>query len=106
MVFAERGRRLIRGWWVDREPFLLSPEEGARTSLFLATVPDPAPFHGGYVTRSRLRRAFLMTWDDEPPRPFRGGYADRLVLARPDPAALDDALARSLWDESARIVGL
>ena len=59
---------------------MISPEKGAETSVFLATVPDPAPFHGGYVVRK--------------------------ALARPDPAALDDDLARRLWDESARLVGL
>lgn len=74
-----------RGGWVEfgwrlMKPFMVSPEKGAETSLFLATTPDPAPFHGGYVV----------------------GRA----LERPDPAALDDELARRLWDESARLVGL
>ncbi len=59
---------------------MISAEKGAETSLFLATVPDPAPFHGGYVVGK--------------------------ALARPDPAALDDDLARRLWEESARLVGL
>ncbi len=59
---------------------MLSPEKGAETPVFLATVPDPKPFHGGYVIRK--------------------------ALAPPDPAALDRGLARRLWDESARLVGL
>ena len=59
---------------------MIGPEKGAETSLFLATVPDPAPFHGGYVIGK--------------------------TLARPDSAALDAGLARRLWDESARMVGL
>jgi hypothetical protein len=59
---------------------MLSPEQGAATTLFLATVPDPAPFHGGYVVGK--------------------------ALAQPDPAALDRELARRLWEESARLVGL
>ena len=66
--------------WRQIKPLLISPERGARTSLFLATVADPAPFHGGYVIGTRLRR--------------------------PDPAALDDELAERLWRESARLVGL
>jgi len=66
--------------WRLMKPFMTSPEKGAKTSLFLATVPDPMPFHGGYVIGKSL--------------------------ARPDPAALDRSLARSLWDESARLVGL
>jgi len=66
--------------WRLMKPFMTSPEKGAETSLFLATVPDPAPFHGGYVIGKSP--------------------------ARPDPAALDSVLARRLWEESARLVGL
>ena len=76
---AQRGGLVELGWRLMK-PFMVSPEKGAETSLFLATMPDPAPFHGGYVV----------------------GRA----LERPDPAALDDELARRLWDESARLVGL
>jgi NAD(P)-dependent dehydrogenase (short-subunit alcohol dehydrogenase family) len=67
------------GWSVIK-PFLIGPEKGAATSLFLATVPDPAPFHGAYVIGKRA--------------------------VEPDPAALDDALGERLWAESARLVGL
>jgi NAD(P)-dependent dehydrogenase (short-subunit alcohol dehydrogenase family) len=66
--------------WRLMKPFVTSPEKGAETSLFLATVPDPTPFHRGYVIGKSL--------------------------ARPDPAALDNSLARALWNESARLVGL
>ena len=67
------------GWRVVK-PFLATPENGAATTLFLATTPDPAPFHGAYVVDKRV--------------------------ARPDAAALDDALAERLWVASARLVGL
>jgi retinol dehydrogenase 12 len=73
------GRFTSLGWRVVK-PFLISPEQGAATSLFLATTADPAAFHGAYVMGTRV--------------------------ARPDPAALDDALAEGLWRESARLVGL
>jgi NAD(P)-dependent dehydrogenase (short-subunit alcohol dehydrogenase family) len=66
--------------WRLMKPFMTSPEKGAETSLFLATVSDPTPFHGGYVIGKSL--------------------------ARPDPAALDRSMARRLWEESARLVGL
>ena len=66
--------------WRAMKPFMKSPERGAETSLFLATVPDPAPFHGGYIIGESL--------------------------VRPDPPALDGGLARGLWNESARLVGL
>jgi NAD(P)-dependent dehydrogenase (short-subunit alcohol dehydrogenase family) len=66
--------------WRLMKPFMKSPEKGAETSLFLATVSEAGPFHSGYVV----------------------GRA----LARPDPRALDSYLARRLWDESARLVRL
>jgi NAD(P)-dependent dehydrogenase (short-subunit alcohol dehydrogenase family) len=66
--------------WRLMKPFMKSPGEGAETSLFLATVSDPQPFHGGYVIGK--------------------------TLARADPAAFDGRLARRLWDESSRLTGL
>jgi retinol dehydrogenase 12 len=66
--------------WRLAKPFFGSPEKGARTTLFLATTPDPTPYHGAYLI------------DSKP--------------AYPHPAALDDALAEQLWAESARLVGL
>jgi retinol dehydrogenase 14 len=78
-AIGQRGGLAELGWRLIK-PFLLSPEKGADTSVFLATVPDPAPFHGGYVIRKEL--------------------------VRPAAAALDSRLARNLWDESARLVGL
>ncbi len=78
-TLAQRGGLAEIAWRLAK-PFMISAEKGAETSVFLATVPDPAPFHGGYVVRK--------------------------ALARPDPAALDADLARRLWEESARLVGL
>jgi NAD(P)-dependent dehydrogenase (short-subunit alcohol dehydrogenase family) len=76
---GQRGGIFELGWRLLK-PFMLSPEQGAETSLFLAGLPDPTPFHGGYVVKK--------------------------ALAPPDPAALDAGLARNLWEESARLVGL
>ena len=72
-VLARLGWRLVR-------PFLIGPEKGAATSLFLATVADPTPFHGAYVIGTRI--------------------------AEPDTSARDDRLGEELWTESARLVGL
>jgi NAD(P)-dependent dehydrogenase (short-subunit alcohol dehydrogenase family) len=77
--FGDRGGLVEFGWRLLK-PFMISVEKGAETILFLATVADPAPFNAGYVVGE--------------------------VLERPDPAALDDGMARRLWDESARLVGL
>ena len=77
---GNRGGGLIGLGWRLGKPFMLSPEKGAETSIFLATVPDPAPFHGAYVIRKHP--------------------------AQPSAAARDDALARRLWEESVRLVGL
>jgi NAD(P)-dependent dehydrogenase (short-subunit alcohol dehydrogenase family) len=62
--------------WRLMKPFMASAEKGAETSLFLATVPDPTPFHRGYVIGKSL--------------------------AQPDPGALDGGLARRLWRPSRR----
>ena len=78
-AIGHRGGLVELGWRLAR-PFMISPEQGAETPIFLATVADPRAFHGGYVIRK--------------------------ALAQPDSAALDNALARRLWDESARLVGL
>jgi NAD(P)-dependent dehydrogenase (short-subunit alcohol dehydrogenase family) len=78
-AIGQRGGLVELGWRLAK-PFMISPEGGAETPVFLATVPDPKQFHGGYVIRK--------------------------TLAQPDPAALDSDLARRLWDESARLVGL
>ena len=77
--FGQRGGIVELGWRLAK-PFMISAEKGAETSVFLATVPDPTPFNGGYVVNKRLER--------------------------PDPAALDDGTARRLWEESARLVNL
>ena len=58
----------------------LSPEEGAKTLVYLASSPEVASVSGEYFNRSRVER-----------------------LSR---NALDDAAARRLWQESARIAGL
>jgi NAD(P)-dependent dehydrogenase (short-subunit alcohol dehydrogenase family) len=76
---AQRGGVVELAWRLLK-PFMTSIDKGAQTSLFVATVPDPEPFNGGYVVDKRLER--------------------------PDPAALDDTVARRLWEESARLVGL
>ena len=71
----------LAGWgWRLVKPFLTRPAKGAATSLFLATTPDPAPYHGAYVIGRQI--------------------------VTPDTPASDDALAERLWSASARLVGL
>jgi retinol dehydrogenase-12 len=67
------------GWRIAKN-FLPGPDKGARTSIFLATIADPTPFHGTYVIGE--------------------------TITEPDPAARDNRLGEALWDESARLVGL
>jgi NAD(P)-dependent dehydrogenase (short-subunit alcohol dehydrogenase family) len=79
-AIGDRAGTLAGLGWRLAKPFLIGPEKGAATSLFLATVPDPTPFHGAYVIGTRI--------------------------AEPDTAARDDRLGEQLWSESARLVGL
>ncbi len=60
--------------------FGISPEEGAKTSLYLASSPDVAGVSGKYFVKSVPRRSA--------------------------PISYDEALARRLWDESVRLVHL
>ena len=78
-AIGQRGGIVELGWRLMK-PFMISAAKGAETSIYLATVPDPTPFHGGYVVSK--------------------------TLVRPDLTAVDDGTALSLWDESARLVGL
>jgi NAD(P)-dependent dehydrogenase (short-subunit alcohol dehydrogenase family) len=66
--------------WRLGKIFMPGPEKGAATSVFLATTPDPRPFHGAYVIDK--------------------------AIAEPDGAARDDALGEALWRESERLAGL
>lgn len=61
-------------------PFLISADDGARTSLYLATSPDVANVTGKYFAKARE--------------------------TAPDKRALDDDVARKLWDVSAQLVSL
>ena len=60
--------------------FLLSPEKGAETSVFLASSPDVAGVSGKYFDKKREKRSSVESYDE--------------------------ALARRLWDVSAGLVGL
>jgi NAD(P)-dependent dehydrogenase (short-subunit alcohol dehydrogenase family) len=60
-------------------PFLLSPEKGARTSVYLAGDPATRGATGGYYKRARLGRS--------------------------SPASHDVAAQEALWAESERLVG-
>jgi NAD(P)-dependent dehydrogenase (short-subunit alcohol dehydrogenase family) len=66
-------------WRVGRL-FMPGPEKGAETSIFLATTPDPTPFHGAYLI-------------------------DKKII-EPSARARDKELGEALWAESARLVGL
>jgi NAD(P)-dependent dehydrogenase (short-subunit alcohol dehydrogenase family) len=60
--------------------FAIPPEKGAETIVYLASSPEVAEVSGGYFAKSRA--------------------------ATPTAAAQDDAAARRLWEETARIAGL
>jgi NAD(P)-dependent dehydrogenase (short-subunit alcohol dehydrogenase family) len=64
--------RLMAKW------FFKSPEQGARTSLFLATAPEAAEISGRYFVDAKEKK--------------------------PGAAALDDALGERLWTETARLL--
>jgi dehydrogenase/reductase SDR family protein 13 len=65
-------------WLITR--FMISPEEGARTTIFCATAPELAGISGRYYERQHE--------------------------STPSAVAQDDALSARLWDESEKLVGL
>jgi retinol dehydrogenase 14 len=65
---------------VAKRLFMISPAEGGSRLVYLATSP---------AVEGKT-----------------GGYYDKNAEVKPSKLALDDALARRLWDESARLVGL
>ena len=70
------------GWLLRRAAELLaiSPEEGAKTTIYLASSPEVKGQTGLYFVRQKRRAS--------------------------SPESLDDATARKLWDVSARLTGL
>jgi NAD(P)-dependent dehydrogenase (short-subunit alcohol dehydrogenase family) len=70
------------GWLLRRaaELFAMTPEEGAQTSIYLATAPDVEGQTGQYFVRRKP--------------------------AASSPESQDDATARKLWDVSASLTGL
>ena len=78
--FGRDARPLLRLGVTLARPFLLSPERGADTIVYLASSPGVADETGGYYVRRQRRE--------------------------PSAAARDDAAARKLWQISEELTGL
>ena len=78
--FGRDARPLMRIGITIAKPFMLSPERGADTIVYLASSPDVAAKTGGYYVKREPRE--------------------------PSAAARDDGLARGLWETSERLTGL
>jgi NAD(P)-dependent dehydrogenase (short-subunit alcohol dehydrogenase family) len=71
----------ISPWIVLAKPIMRTPEEGARTAIFLASAPRAESYNGNYFNA-------------------KGAPTHSL------PQSYDEAVARRLWDVSARLTGL
>jgi retinol dehydrogenase 12 len=78
--FGRQARPLLRYGVMIARPFLLSPERGADTIVYLASSPEVAGQTGGYYVKRRRRE--------------------------PSAAARDDESARRLWEISESLTGL
>jgi retinol dehydrogenase-12 len=78
--FGRESRPLLRLGITIARPFMLSPERGADTIVYLASSPDVAGQSGGYYVKRQRRE--------------------------PSGAARDDTAARELWELSERMTGL
>ena len=79
-IFTAFGGRTGKVFTVLLRPFMLSPADGAKTSIYLASSPEVANVTGKFFDKCR-----------EVP---------------PTPAAQDAAAAKRLWDVSAKLTGL
>jgi NAD(P)-dependent dehydrogenase (short-subunit alcohol dehydrogenase family) len=78
--FGRQARPLLKLGITIARPFLLSPERGADTIVYLASSPDVAGQSGGYYVKRQRRE--------------------------PSPAARDEGAARELWQISQEMTGL
>lgn len=78
--FGQSGSIVYRIGTRLAKPFLLTPEEGARTSIYLARSPDVEGVTGEYFIKCRI--------------------------AKPSSRARDDASARRLWELSEKLTGV
>jgi len=78
--FGREARLPVRVAVTLARPFLLSPQRGASTIVYLATSPEVAAATGGYYVRCQRRE--------------------------PSAVARDDAAARRLWQLSEELTGL
>jgi len=78
--FGRESRPLLKLGITIARPFMLSPERGADTIVYLASSPDVAGQTGGYYVKRQRRE--------------------------PSAAARDDATARKLWELSEKLTGL
>jgi retinol dehydrogenase-12 len=78
--FARGGSALFRLGFRLATPFMLTPEQGADTIVYLASAPEVAEVSGEYFERRRIKR--------------------------PSAAAEDAAAGRRLWEISGALTGL
>jgi retinol dehydrogenase 12 len=78
--FGRESRPLLKLGITIARPFMLSPERGAETIVYLASSPDVAGQTGGYYVKRQRRE--------------------------PSAAARDDTVARKLWELSEKMTGL
>jgi retinol dehydrogenase 12 len=78
--FGRDVRGLMKAGITIARPFMLSPERGADTVVYLASSPDVADQTGGYYVKRQRRE--------------------------PSADARDDAAARKLWEISEKMTGL
>ena len=85
--FAKDTHGWFKWMWSVATPFLLTPEKGARTSIFLASDPSVAEVTGKYFVKRREKRPSARARDDEAAQRL-WEISDRLVAT---PAAKQTA---------------
>ena len=63
------------------KPFILNAEQGARTSVYLASSPDVAGVTGQYFVKCKARKPSAVAQDDEAARQL-WNYSEELLAQR------------------------
>jgi hypothetical protein len=66
--FALQSSGLINLFFRFARPFLLTEEQGAATTIHLATAPELSPATGGYFEKSRPGRSNRWSYDQDAQR--------------------------------------
>lgn len=83
-IAQKESKGIYRLGWALLRPFMITPEKGAQTTIFLASSPKVEGVTGKFFNKSKVQRASDEAYDE----------------------AYDEAIANRLWELSEELVGI